>query len=115
MDRFLSELPSNKARASAVVIAWGMHLAFLLRTELVQPGGLLVVSEEGDRWGFHLARCARSLVLHMEATSHNVKIVGPCPHQEECPLKGNKKLWCHFAQQSSPGPTAVGMRQSDHV
>ena len=115
MDRFLSELPSNKARASAVVIAWGMYLAFLLRTELVQPGGLLVVSEEGDRWGFHLARCARSLVLHMEATSHNVKIVGPCPHQEECPLKGNKKLWCHFAQQSSPGPTAVGMRQRDHV
>ena len=26
MDRFLSELPSDKARASAVVIAWGRSL-----------------------------------------------------------------------------------------
>ena len=38
MDRFLSELPSNKARASAVVIAWGMHLAISLTDRVGSAG-----------------------------------------------------------------------------
>ena len=109
MDRFLSDLPSNKARASAVVIAWGFLFFYRLLVELLHPGGVMIFAEEGTRWGFHLTRCARSLVLRMEQTTQQASILAPCTHHQECPLKGNKKCWCHFAQQCPPGPTAVSV------
>lgn len=82
------------------------HLA-----ELLRPGGTLLISEAGTRWGFHLVRCARSLVLRMEAESKRAAVVAPCPHDAECPLKDNRKNWCRFAQQCEPGPTAVGEKR----
>lgn len=63
---------------------------------------MIVVAEEGTRWGFHLTRCARSLLLKLDGS-----VIAPCFHEKECPLKGNKNCWCHFAQQCAPGPTAV--------
>lgn len=120
MHRFLSELPSNKARASATVIAWGFLFISPLAIESLQPGGFLLVAEEGTRWGYHLVRCARSLILRMETPTElseiingmiptpDVEIIAPCAHCKECSLKGNKAQWCHFAQQCEAGPTAVG-------
>lgn len=80
----------------------------------------MVVAEEGDRWGFHSVRCARDLLLRMETQEIQasqqgkevpaIQILAPCPHCKECPLKGNKRSWCHFVQQCEAGPTAVGLR-----
>ena len=77
----------------------------------------MVVAEEGDHWGFHSVRCARDLLLHMETQgnqsaqqageSPTIQIIAPCSHCKECPLKGNKRSWCHFVQQCEAGPTAV--------
>lgn len=79
----------------------------------------MVVAEEGTRWGYHLVRCARSLILRMETPTEladivkdvvpvpDVEILAPCSHCQECSLKGNKSQWCHFVQQCEAGPTAV--------
>lgn len=84
----------------------------------------MVVAEEGDRWGFHSVRCARDLLLRMEMQEsqttqqerepQTIQIISPCPHCKECPLKGNKRSWCHFVQQCEAGPTAVGIELLAH-
>ena len=91
----------------------------LITLESLKPGGTLILAEDGDRWGFHLIRCARSLLIRMETPTElkavfnsieptpDIEILAPCPHLKECPLKGNKSHWCHFAQQCAAGPTAV--------
>lgn len=74
----------------------------------------MVVCEEGNRWGFHLTRCSRSLLLRMNPSSPektpSVHILGPCSHHHECPFRNNKTHWCYFAQQCEAGPTAVFVR-----
>lgn len=103
----------------------GYIFHFSLYQESLKPGGILVLAEDGDRWGFHLIRCARSLLIRMEtptelatvldgaALTPDIEILAPCPHLKECPLKGNKSRWCHFAQQCEAGPTAVTPQNDD--
>ena len=103
-------------RESPLLPSLGVPFFFFFSyfAELLRPGGTLLVSEAGTRWGFHLVRCARSLVLRMEAESKRATVLAPCPHCAECPLQDNRKNWCRFAQQCEPGPTAVGEKGEVH-
>jgi ribosomal protein RSM22 (predicted rRNA methylase) len=53
----LGQLSSDKEREVALTALW----------ECVAPGGSLVLSEHGDRWGFHVVRLARDQVLQRAA------------------------------------------------
>ena len=56
----LAELTSDAERERAVIELW----------DLVAPGGVLLLSEHGDRWGFHVVRRARDgLLLRGEAVA----------------------------------------------
>ncbi|HTC78775.1 MAG TPA: small ribosomal subunit Rsm22 family protein, partial [Terriglobales bacterium] len=28
-----------------------------------------------------------------------VELVAPCPHEDECPMRGSARDWCHFSQR----------------
>lgn len=105
----------------------GYTYLLLLTLESLKPGGVLVIAEDGDRWGFHLIRCARSLLIRMETPTElttvfenvvptpDIEILAPCPHTKECPLMGNKSHWCHFAQHCTVGPTSVSYWERFHI
>lgn len=49
----LGQLTSDKEREEALVALW----------DAVAPGGVLLLSEHGDRWGFHVVRRSRDRLL----------------------------------------------------
>jgi ribosomal protein RSM22 (predicted rRNA methylase) len=57
----LGQLQSDLERERVLVELW----------DAVAPGGMLVISEHGDRWGFHVVRRSRdSLLARAEALEH---------------------------------------------
>ena len=78
----LAELGDDGLRAQAVEHLWN-------QTEKV-----LVLIERGNAEGFRLIRNARQLLL--QKFEKDLKILAPCPHHFECPMRGS---WCHFAQR----------------
>jgi ribosomal protein RSM22 (predicted rRNA methylase) len=50
----LGQLTSDKERDKSLTELW----------DLVAPGGVLVLAEHGDRWGFRVVRRGRDLLLH---------------------------------------------------
>jgi len=53
----LAELCTDKDRDAAVAQLW----------DALAPGGILVMAEHGDRWGFHSVKRSRDMLLHRAA------------------------------------------------
>jgi len=55
----LAQMRDDAERDAATAIAW----------DAVAPGGMLLVSEHGDKWGFRVVRRARDALLHRAAAT----------------------------------------------
>jgi ribosomal protein RSM22 (predicted rRNA methylase) len=60
----LSELPTESDRVRATSQLW----------ELVNPGGVLVLMERGNRWGFHVVKTMRDGLLAKEANKRRLRL-----------------------------------------
>ncbi|MCP5505550.1 MAG: hypothetical protein H7A38_01530 [Chlamydiales bacterium] len=65
-----------------------------IRHAIKQTDNMLVVIEPGTPEGFERVRFARSIALEAGLSLH-----APCPHHNECPMKGSD--WCHFSARLS--------------
>lgn len=85
----LSDLENDNSRR--------IHLRSLW--EHVAPGGMIVLIEPGNPFGFKIIRQSRTLLLDIaeEGDKYSPKILAPCPHIHQCPMAN--KSWCHFIQR----------------
>ncbi len=51
---------------------------------------LIIIIEPGTPLGYSIIKEVRE-----ELISRGMKVIAPCPHEGECPMKNND--WCHFA------------------
>jgi ribosomal protein RSM22 (predicted rRNA methylase) len=94
--------------------------------KVVNPGGFLVIVEDGTLPGFETVVVARELLLNhnhrttrqgsgeklnadknvLEISTTNAKVVAPCLHSQSCPLEGNasRSRVCRFAQRLNRPP-----------
>jgi ribosomal protein RSM22 (predicted rRNA methylase) len=79
----LSEIASDKTRDQIVRDLW------------TQTRHMLVLLDRGTPYGFHVLSRARQ---HLLESNDQKYIVGPCPHEQTCPMS-NSKDWCHFTQR----------------
>src|SRR5438105_6405851 len=68
-------------RARAVERAWA-------------AGKVLAIIEPGTPAGFATILGARTQLI-----GAGVELVAPCPHEDECPMRGSARDWCHFSQR----------------
>jgi hypothetical protein len=118
VNQTLGELCTHEERMKTVDALW----------ELVSPGGVLVITERGSRWGFSVIQAAREALISSEQerqavdsqpSSSKMAVIGPCPHSGKviCTerVRCSRYLaltlldccvqcpmvgtqWCHFAQ-----------------
>ncbi|CAK4645372.1 hypothetical protein LEN26_005058 [Aphanomyces euteiches] len=98
----LSEITNDFERIAIVSTLWS----------LLADKGRLVFVDRGNSWGSLQVRSARQFILDSLTTNaddlaasddvspriQGGRILGPCPHHRECPMKEGE--WCHFAQRS---------------
>lgn len=125
----LDQLPGNENTRNQfdLVIATHQLVADMDRhvrqmTDLLNPGGMLVLVERGDPFGFERIARARQVLLRPENHKDDgslaaerkfhgdsLQVVAPCVHHGKCPLQVGGDLrasstnpghfnWCHFAQ-----------------
>ena len=68
-------------RATAVERAWA-------------AGKALAIIGPGTPAGFATILGARTQLIAAGA-----ELVAPCPHEDECPMRGSARDWCHFSQR----------------
>ena len=68
-------------RATAVERAW-------------VAGKVLAIIGPGTPTGFASILQARTQLI-----AAGVQLVAPCPHEDECPMRGSARDWCHFSQR----------------
>ena len=78
-------------------------------SEALAPGGRVLVIEPGTRLGWRCLIGMRDAYREM-----GLGILGPCPHEQDCPLETAKaRAWCHFTMSSDGAPkwlTAISER-----
>ncbi|KDO33714.1 hypothetical protein SPRG_19324 [Saprolegnia parasitica CBS 223.65] len=98
----LSDITNDVERIAIVSTLWS----------LLADGGRLVIVDRGNSWGSLQVRSARQFVLDSLTTNQEEviasddavphveggRILGPCPHAKECPMKEGE--WCHFVQRT---------------
>ena len=69
-------------------------------TEMTGPGGKILVIEPGIPPSGKFISLLRGSLMKRKA-----KIISPCPHQGECPMKGDRGgKWCHFVFDGNKAP-----------
>lgn len=69
-------------------------------TEMTGQGGKILVIEPGIPPSGKFISLLRSSLMKRKA-----KIISPCPHQGECPMKGDRGgKWCHFVFDGNKAP-----------
>ncbi|OQR86146.1 hypothetical protein ACHHYP_10953 [Achlya hypogyna] len=98
----LSDITNDVERIAIVSTLWS----------LLAEGGRLVIVDRGNSWGSLQVRSARQFILDSLTTNQEEviasddavpvveggRILGPCPHSKECPMKEGE--WCHFVQRT---------------
>jgi ribosomal protein RSM22 (predicted rRNA methylase) len=101
----LSELMNDMERIAVVSTLWN----------ILADGGRMVIVDRGNSWGSLQVRSARQFILDSLTTNQDDvlaadsdslepphieggRLLGPCPHQNECPMKEGE--WCHFVQRT---------------
>ncbi|ETV86268.1 hypothetical protein, variant [Aphanomyces astaci] len=98
----LSDITNDIERIAIVSTLWS----------LLAENGRLVLVDRGNSWGSLQVRSARQFILDSLTTNADEvvvsddatpriqggKVLGPCPHQKECPMKEGE--WCHFVQRT---------------
>ncbi|WBW72858.1 cytochrome c oxidase assembly protein Cox1101/ mitochondrial ribosomal protein Rsm22 fusion protein [Schizosaccharomyces osmophilus] len=72
---------------------------------LLNKGGIVILTEQGSKHGFHAIKRARSFLLNREKDKENdrldARILAPCPHEDRCPINiegGVRANVCNFKQ-----------------
>lgn len=86
----LNELPAEEGTAGRE----------LLQVFWEATSGVLLLLEPGHRVSSQ--RLVRFRERLLKASGSDVRILGPCPHQEKCPVHRTKH-WCHFAEPVTDG------------
>ncbi|OQS06464.1 hypothetical protein THRCLA_01485, partial [Thraustotheca clavata] len=98
----LSDITNDLERIAIVSTLWS----------LLAENGRLIIVDRGNSWGSLQVRSARQFILDSLTTNQDQviasddaiphiqggKILGPCPHHKECPMKEGE--WCHFVQRT---------------
>jgi len=72
-------------------------VASLVRDAWNHARRVLLIVEPGTPAGFDRIREARGLLI-----AEGARIVAPCPHENECPMRDGN--WCHFAERLERSP-----------
>ncbi|ETW07606.1 hypothetical protein H310_02082 [Aphanomyces invadans] len=98
----LSDITNDFERIAVMSTLWS----------LLAENGRLVIVDRGNSWGSLQVRSARQFILDsLTANAEEMvesndatprieggKVLGPCPHQKECPMQEGE--WCHFVQRT---------------
>ena len=57
-------------------------------------GKVLAIIGPGTPTGFATILQARTQLI-----AAGVELVAPCPHEDECPMRGSARDWCHFSER----------------
>ncbi|EPX74762.1 cytochrome c oxidase assembly protein COX11 [Schizosaccharomyces octosporus yFS286] len=72
---------------------------------LLNKGGIVILTEQGSKHGFHAIKRARSFLINRGKDKENdrldARILAPCPHEDRCPINidsGVRANVCNFKQ-----------------
>jgi ribosomal protein RSM22 (predicted rRNA methylase) len=85
----LSELPNDQNRKITIQALWN------------QTSDILVLIDRGTPVGSSIIQKARQEIIDScLQKGEKLHIIAPCPHEQKCPMIGNKHgHWCHFSQK----------------
>lgn len=63
-------------------------------------GQLLIIVEPGTKNGYRRIIAAREQLI-----AAGLRIIAPCPHDQQCPWVGQERDWCHFAARINRSAT----------
>jgi len=66
----------------------------------LRPGGRLYLLEPGTQNAAHNIQKLR------DQLGKDFNVLGPCTHQQPCPMNERPQDWCHFTLRARPGPLA---------
>ena len=130
-DAHVSDAHMQGDRDGVVSYTWSreqrQHLTDLW--DHVAEDGMLILVENGNSDGCALMNSARGFLIESSrlrraeaATPPSLHIVGPCPHENACPMSSLKRARCFFRQRFEPpgyrrallGPKGKGFEEMSY-